>query len=312
MTQNLPDRSMARAFLLERELIASSDVVEAGAGSWSIAYGFDDADGSSWVIRFGRQRDDFERDRLAAAFASPRLPIPQVAEVGEALGGFYAISQRVAGDFLDELGGDAMCAVLPSVFQAFDAMRSADVTDTTGFGSWDATGNATHASWAEALLAAGSDPPSSRTHGWRAKLASSPLGCEPFDHALAELRALVPRLQVDRNLIHSDLLYRNAFVQDGRISGIIDWGCAMYGDFLYDPAWFWFWMPWYRAWDGITFKAELLGHHREIGLEVPGLDDRLRACALSIGLASQAYQAFIGDWDNLEWSTRRTLELVLG
>ena len=100
------------------------------------------------------------------------------------------------------------------------------------------------------------------------------------------------------------------FVQDDRISGVIDWGCAMTGDFLYDPAWFWFWMPWYRAWDGIAFKTELVRHHREIGLEVPGFDDRLRACALHIGLAAQAYQAFIGDWDHLEWSTQRTLELV--
>ena len=192
----LPDLTAARHLLLERNLIASGgDVVEAGAGAWSVAYGFDDADGAPRVIRFGRLRDDFERDRLAAAFASPRLPIPRVTEIGEALGGFYAISQRMAGDFLDELDGDAMRATLPSVLHTLDVMRAADLSATTGFGSWDATGDGAYASWTEMLLDIGSDPPGGRTHGWRERLAASPLGVEPFDRALAELQTLAPRLQ---------------------------------------------------------------------------------------------------------------------
>ena len=306
----LPDLAAARTFLFGRGLVTSGDVTVAGTGSWSVAYGFDGAEGTPLVIRFGRLRDDFDRDLRAAAFASPQLPIPRTMEVGEALGGFFAISERVDGRFLDELDGAAMRAVLPSVFQTLDAMRTADLSATTGYGSWDANGNAAYRSWAEMLIDIGSDPPGGRIHGWRARLEASTIGVEPFDRALAELRALAPRLAVERHLIHCDLLYHNVFVRDDRISGVIDWGCAMYGDLLYDPAWIVFWMPWYRDWEGIAFEPALRRHHREIGLEVPDFDDRLRACALHIGLASQAYQAYIGDRKNLEWSTRRTLEFV--
>jgi hygromycin-B 4-O-kinase len=307
---SLPDLAAARSYLVERGLASSGDVTLAGTGSWSVAYGFESAEGAPLVIRFGGVRDDFDRDLRATALASPQLPIPRTFEVGEALGGFFAISERLDGRFLDELDGAAMRAVLPSLLQTLDAIRDADVSATTGYGSWDATGYGAFGSWAEMLSDIGSDPPGGRIAGWRARLAASPIGVEPFDRALAKLRALAPRLAVERHLIHCDLLYHNVFVRDDRISGVIDWGCAMYGDLLYDPAWIVFWMPWYRDWDGIAFESALRRHHREIGLEVPDFDDRLRACALHIGLASQAYQAYIGDWKHLEWSARRTLEFV--
>ena len=54
-------------------------------------------------------------------------------------------------------------------------------------------------------------------------------------------------MRQERHLIHSDLLNYNVLVADGRISAVIDWGCAMYGDFLYDLAWFEFWAPWYAG-----------------------------------------------------------------
>ena len=76
----------------------------------------------------------------------------------------------------------------------------------------------------------------------------------PFDEALTRLDALIPDDAEERHLIHSDLLNFNVLVADGRISAVIDWGCGMYGDFLYDLAWFEFWSPWYAAWRGIDFR----------------------------------------------------------
>src|SRR5207244_3903613 len=87
-----------------------------------------------------------------------------------------------------------------------------------------------------------------------------------------------------RHLVHSDLLNFNLLVADDRITGVIDWGSAMYGDFLWDVAWFAFWQPWYPAWRGLDFPEAARQHFAEIGLDVPEFDARLRGCELAIGL----------------------------
>ena len=152
--------------------------------------------------------------------------------------------------------------------------------------------------------------PGERTHGWRERLVASPTGPDPFDEALARLDALIPDDAQERHLIHSDLLNYNVLVEDDRISAVIDWGCAMYGDFLYDLAWFEFWSPWYAAWRGIDFRSEAARHYASIGLTVPRFEERLTCCQIHIGLAAQAYNAFKERWDALEETARRTSEVA--
>jgi hygromycin-B 4-O-kinase len=136
------------------------------------------------------------------------------------------------------------------------------------------------------------------------------VGSEPFDAAYRCLESLAGDLPDLRCLIHSDLLHYNVLVEGDRISGVLDWGCAMTGDFLYDLAWLCFWQPWYPAWQRIDFEQEARRHYAAIGLAVPGLEQRLLCCQLHIGLAGMAYQAYAGDWVNLEGTAQRTLGLA--
>jgi hygromycin-B 4-O-kinase len=91
---------------------------------------------------------------------------------------------------------------------------------------------------------------------------------------------------------------------------VIDWGCSMYGDFLYDLAWFIFWAPWYPRWRNIDFQREAARHYESIGLAVPHFEERLRCYQLHIGLTGQAYSAFKLRWADLEATSRRTLEVA--
>jgi hygromycin-B 4-O-kinase len=284
-------------------------VASVGQGEWSAAFAFRHG-ARACIIRFSALDEDFRKDRLAMRFASPALPIPTVVEIGETDAGFYAISERVPGGFLDELDGAGMRAMLPSLFSALDAMREADLVDTSGFGIWGAEGHAPHPSWRAALLDIANDRPEDRIHGWRERLAASPTGVGPFDKGYERLRPLSEGCPEERCLIHSDLLNFNVLVEDGRISGVIDWGCAMWGDFLYDVAWFAFWAPWYPAWRGIDFVPETERHYASIGLVVPNLARRLACCQIHIGLAGMAYQAFTKQWDMLAETTARTLEVA--
>ena len=93
-------------------------------------------------------------------------------------------------------------------------------------------------------------------------------------------------------------------------ASILDWGSSIYGDFLYDVAKLVFYQPWYAAWRNIDFVAEASAHYDAIGLEVPRFRERLICYMLRIGIGDMAYSAFRKRWDQVEWKSRRTLEIA--
>jgi hygromycin-B 4-O-kinase len=309
MTAPAVDERRATEFLNAR-FGHVEDVGPAGSGEWSVAY-FYRMSGEDLVVRFGNHPEDFQKDRAAAGFASERLPIPAIREIGEVGDFHFAVSERAFGRLLDTLNGREMGRVVPSLLAALDGMREASLAGTEGFGMW-AAGNraAPYASWRDFLLSVGTDDPGGRIHGWREALAGSPVGDAPFDEAFAALGRLSLGLVPERSLIHSDLLYHNVLVQGRRISAVIDWGKSLYGDFLYDLACLSFWKPWYPAMGAIDWEAEARAHYSRIGLEVPDMERRLLCCKLYTGLQGQAYHAFSGRLNDLEVSARNTLALA--
>jgi hygromycin-B 4-O-kinase len=89
-----------------------------------------------------------------------------------------------------------------------------------------------------------------------------------------------------------------------------DWGNAVYGDFLYDLANFTFWAPWHPSMRGTDWTAEALRYYKNRGLVVPDFEKRLRACELHIGLMGMAWNSNKSDWEELEATTNRALELA--
>ena len=158
------DVTRVEAFLTTRFGGDVSDVAPLGAGVWSRAFAFHWA-GRDYVIRCGAYQEDFAKDRLAARYACPALPIPRIVEIGAAFDAYYAIAERVFGGYLDDVDETQMRALLPSLFAALDAARLADLAGTAGYGAWDANGTAPSLSWRDALLDVANDRPADRTHG---------------------------------------------------------------------------------------------------------------------------------------------------
>jgi len=283
-----------------------ADLAPIAHGEWSAAFTFRH-DGADRVVRFGDHPDDFARDRYAAAYSSPVLPVPRILEIGEALGRHFAVSERAFGAYLDHLDEGQMRRTLPALFAALDAARAVPLPPGR-FGGLDENGLAPFPTWRDHLLAFTDEP--GRTGGWRANLAASPTGSGPFDDAYAALQTLISDDPITPHLIHSDLLNFNVLVDGDRPSAFLDWGCATAGDHLYDLAWLLFYQPWYPAWAAIDFRAEARRHHDATGLDVPGFDRRLRCCQIHIGLGHQAYNAFIRRWPSLEDGARRTLAVA--
>ncbi len=291
MPQAMPE-DLARSFVRSRYGTRATAPRPLAAGEWSRAFAFR-LDGREAVIRFGTHGEDFAKDAAMGRRGGPDLPIPPVWELGDAPGGCFAVSERRYGDALDGLDAAGMRLVLPALLRTCDAIARVDVSASRGYGGWGPDGTAPCASWAEALLAV--DAPRPRLPGWRERLDEVPEAAGAFAAALAALRgALADLPDPGRGLIHNDLLHHNVLVDGDRITAVLDWGNAMYGDPLYDAAWLLYWWPWYPAWAGIPIR-DVLDSHWEAGGGRPARQEgRLRCCLLHIGLDHLAYTAFAG------------------
>ena len=242
------------------------------------------------VLRFSKTGDDFRADELASAFATATLPIPRVYGMGQLDDRFWCLSQRMPGVHLDQLDADQMREVLPSLAAMLRAMREVDSSGTSGFGGWDADGNGMFATFADQLLDVAVDNRGERGGGWSERLATHTRGQQVFDAGiwlLGELSQFVPDT---RQLIHQDTINFNITVDHGRISGIFDWGCAMWGDALYDIAWFGFWDLWYPQWSSLNLPNTLLDL---VGAEGDHIAERMRCYLLHIGVMHIRYNALI-------------------
>ena len=309
MTEILDQREV-QAFIDDRFGDRASEVTRLSGGDWSQAYALS-LDGTQVVARFGVHGQDYKKDQVASGWASDELPVPRILELDETKHGFYALSRRVRGDFLDELGREQINAVLPSLFRTMDAIRHVDVSSTEGYGMWTSDGHGPQRTWQEALLHKFvDDPPTHRTHGWRAALESSPGGTRDFDAGLNVLERLAERMPAERHVIHNDLLNHNVLVEGDKINAVLDWGNSVYGDHLYDAAWLLYCQPRYTSWPELDLAGELR-RHWEAGGSLPGdLEARLLCYQIHVGLDAQSYAAYKGNWDQLRLNTEQTMKLV--
>ncbi len=255
------DLTETTEFLRERYGPGVSEFRALSAGAWSQAYAFMH-DGVEQVIRFSLFADNFERDAFAARFASTDLPIPAISGYGQVGDRYFAVSPFVRGDYLERLSAEELEQTLPSLLAVLRALRQVDLSGTQGFGIWDGSGNAPHATWRSFLLDDKDDSPGSLIKGWRANLAASPLGMDAFNRLRSRFEGLVEHCPGQRQLVHSDSINGNVLVADGRITALLDWGSSIFGDALYDVAWFVFYQPWFPQFGEIDIARRLLDDFR--------------------------------------------------
>lgn len=285
------------AFLKSHLGTEVSQLTAVGAGAWSSCFAFE-YQAQELVIRFGQYPDDFAKDQRAYSYSSADLPVPEVLDIGEALAAYFAISTRVHGQALEQLSAGAWLETVPSLVSVMEALRMADISDTVGFGGWLADGKGAYASWSDYLLAVSRDVPQQRTHGWRERLMTCAEGQQAFDWGYALLER-VAAVTAPRSLVHADLINRNVLVDKGSITGVFDWGSALYGDHLYDLAWLEFWAPWHPELDPVYFRTALERRWHEADYQASHMKQRLLACYLHIGLDHLAYNAYLGRWETL-------------
>lgn len=275
----------AEAFLARHFGSRATRVVRLASGYWSTAYSFE-LEGRELVVRFGRRRDAFEKDRYAATLSSRGMPVPDVLEVGDAGGGYsYAVSVRARGRCLEELGAAAAPWLEPAVWRLFDALRSVPVPAGTAAscrGGWAQAST----SWPDALVDAWSGP-RPLVKRLEDRLAAVPEVENVVRRAGSTIASIVARgcCPDVRHLIHGDLLSRNVLVDEPAraISAVLDWGEMRYGDFLFDVACVSFLARRVPALAATDFYESASAHFADLGVDTPHLRERLFCYELRFG-----------------------------
>jgi len=303
------DAEAARSFLDAHLNETVSDVVLLGQGAWSRAFAFRSG-GRDLVARFGSYEEDFRKDRSAAAFGGPFLPIPDVLEIGDAFGGAFAISERHNGNFLERLDLESYQRLTPNLLQLFDALRNVAI-DQDLSADWPADPSRRR-TWHEWLASSVEDDGNTRVGGWRDELAKDRAMEDLYVRGVKALNARLVDCPTDLHLVHGDLLNRNVLVSTDahRIEAVFDWGCSVYGDFLYDVAWFTFWAPWFPSLEAFDVRTVFESHMKDISFDVPEFAHRLTCYELNIGLTHLAYNTVVNEPDERVRVAKRTEEVL--
>lgn len=257
-----------------------------GAGMFSQAFSYE-VDGEAFVIRINNSRVDFDKDRYAYIhFATPELPIPPIINSGRfSKQAFYAISPRFPGRPIDE-AAELSPAALRSLFDSLRAVHQIDVSQTSGWGLLNGKGQGQDESWSSHLRAFHNHK---FPFTWAALLNETMLQENHLNEFLGRFESYLPYCAAEKSLLHGDFGFSNVLMDGERVTAVLDWAEARYGDFLYDVAY----LDYYSQ--HIPYGRIFKQFYDTLNLAIPHFNERLCCYKLFHGIGGLAIEAILDD-----------------
>jgi hygromycin-B 4-O-kinase len=299
------------ALLTERFGTAVSQIEPIATGQIAKGFFFV-ANGDEYVIRFTRANMAMGLHKDAYAhthFASPLVPVPPVICVDE-FGTFtYIITRRMPGEILDRLSEAEYLQLLPSLMETLDAIHQTDVRDASGYGSFNERGVGLAASWPEHLRHVYEEEDERWFYGkWHTLFETTFLERDLFDSVYAEMESLLIYAPTERFLVHADFGSDNALAKNGKLTAVLDWANAVYGDFLYDVVWLYMWAGMWTP--PLDINGRFRHYYQTQNRTIPHYDERFRCCQCYIALDSFRFYAKTGQEAAYNWMRNRILGIL--
>jgi hygromycin-B 4-O-kinase len=220
-----------------------------------------------YIVRFNKDNmltSNFPKEayvyRKLAATSIPMPPIIQVGRLGEL---HFAISPKIPGEMLEQHTPQEIEQMMPQMIALLDTIHQVDVSGTEGYGTFDDQGKGMAASWRSSLLQIDKEEDERDYFGkWHHLFDDTFLERDLLRDLYQRMESLLAYCPEERYLLHGNYSLRNMLGQDGKITAVLDWIDAKYGDFLYDVATFSFWTEWLHTSE--HFQHYYQEQHREV------------------------------------------------
>lgn len=295
-----------------QQQILNLQVIQGGnvAQTFEFSVGSGDVAGAgeaqAYIIRFNAPMTiNFEKEAYTyERFASPSIPIPRVVQLGRLDGLHFAITEKLPGQNLLQLPRPEYVTLLPRLVEVLDAIHQVPVGERSGFGVFDGNGDAPESSWKEHLgIVREEDPDADFMGSWHTLFHTSFLERDLFDAIYQKMMLQSQFCPEERYLVHGDYGFGNVLAQEGKITAVLDWMGARYGDFLYDVAWLDFW----AAHDG--WRARFHAYYHQAGRLIPFFNERILCCQCYITLNAMKFFAKAGSKESYDFVTDRLRSL---
>ncbi len=243
-----------------------SDLIAVEGGQVARTLSFH-TDGQEYIIRFNHDNmldSNLPKEAyLMRKIAGTRIPVPPLLHVGRLGELHFAISRKMPGQMVESLSPQEVRGLLPQMLDILEAIHSIDVSDTQGYGCFNAQGQGHFSSWSEHLHMIAKEEADNDYFGkWYSLFDQTFLERELYEDLYQRMCDLLVYCPAERSLIRGGLSLRDMLAQDGKITAVLDWVDASYGDVVYDVAGLNFWWPWLDA--GTAFQAHAQTHGREL------------------------------------------------
>jgi len=286
-------------FLRERWVQEVDAVEQMMEGEESQALSFE-CDENAYVLRINPSIEGFRKDAYAyRQFQSARIPIPRIIQIGfidEQHG--FCVAEKMPGVPLQDVDSPTIKGLLEPTAEVWLALKACDLGQTTGYGDFAVEGRGAYATWREFLLSL-LDP---QTYRWDRVLP--PAYRETCQEVIPTFRSLVKRCPEERALVHGDFGSNNVLTDGQRITAVLDWENAKYGDPIFDVATAYFWSPWLEC------MAAQAAYFETLLSAIGGYHERLVCYQLYIGLAEVYETAIQQKWNMTHWAMSRCVEIA--
>ena len=282
-------------------------LVPIGTGQIASAFSFRVA-GQDYIIRFvtSKMAMSFGKDQFAfQRLSSSSIPVPPIIYSGTFNDFHFAISRKVPGVPLDELPSEDYRQLIPAVVEMLDAISQIDIADTENWGLFDDEGVGLFPSWPDFLLSVAKEEAEDGFYGkWHRLFDETFLDRELFDHIYGQMTALLEYCPVERFLVHGDYGFGNILAEDGKITAVLDWANALYGDFVYDIAWLDLYSP------GLDIQSRFQQYYQHKNRPIFHYKERLVCYQCHVGLDAQRWYAKSGQPKQFGWMRDRILHIL--
>lgn len=228
----------------------------------------------SYVVHFKETKESLEKARYMSQTYGSHLPIPKVMKVGEIDGVFFAISDKAEGKPISTFSPSQQEIILQDVAKHLVALGQVNVDRSQGYGWISPEGHTTSASWVETIETFFKIDPNDFYQDWTRLYDESFLERSLFEEGYSAMMELLQYAPDRPLLVHGDFHLGNMLSDGSRVTGIVDWEMAMYGDFMFDVAGLHFWSP------ALDFPQKVRDSCSVNKIDIPHFDERLRCYML--------------------------------